>query len=42
MLTIDQRKKMLLRLWDDKIVEHWDVHTPVPPPEEFQHPNGMY
>jgi predicted SnoaL-like aldol condensation-catalyzing enzyme len=32
----------LLRIWDDKIVEHWDVHTPVPPPEEFQHPNGMY
>jgi predicted SnoaL-like aldol condensation-catalyzing enzyme len=32
----------LLRIWDDKIVEHWDVHTPVPPPEEFQNPNGMY
>lgn len=32
----------LFRVWDGKIVEHWDIHTPVPPPEEFQHPNGMY
>lgn len=32
----------LLRVWDGKVVEHWDIHTPVPPPEEFQHPNGMY
>lgn len=32
----------LMRVWDGKIVEHWDIHTPVPPPEEFQHPNGMY
>jgi predicted SnoaL-like aldol condensation-catalyzing enzyme len=32
----------LLRVWDDMIVEHWDIHTPVPPSEEFQHPNGMY
>ena len=32
----------LLRVWDDKVVEHWDIHTPVPPPEKFEHPNGMY
>lgn len=32
----------LMRVWDGKIVEHWDIHTPVPPSEEFQHPNGMY
>lgn len=32
----------ILRIWDNKIVEHWDIHTPVPPQEEFQHPNGMY
>jgi predicted SnoaL-like aldol condensation-catalyzing enzyme len=31
-----------LRVWDGEIVEHWDIHTQVPPSEEFQHPNGMY
>jgi predicted SnoaL-like aldol condensation-catalyzing enzyme len=25
-----------LRVWDGEIVEHWDIHTQVPPSEEFQ------
>jgi len=25
-----------VRVKDGEIVKHWDIHTPVPPPEEFQ------
>jgi predicted SnoaL-like aldol condensation-catalyzing enzyme len=32
----------LVRVWDDKFVEHWDIQEPVPPPEMFKNKNGMY
>lgn len=32
----------IFRCRNGRLLEHWDVDEPVPPPEKFVHPNGMF